>query len=56
MAAVAERDRPGHNHLGTEHVLLTLLRDASGLAARALARSGVDAGQVREQVLVMLKA
>ena len=40
----------GHNYLGTEHLLLGLAQ-GDGLAARALARLGVDAAEVRDQVV-----
>jgi ATP-dependent Clp protease ATP-binding subunit ClpC len=39
-----------HNYIGTEHVLLGLLREEEGLAARALRQLGVELEWVREQV------
>jgi hypothetical protein len=39
-----------HNYIGTEHILLGLLREEEGLAARVLASLGIAAERVREQV------
>ena len=39
----------GHNYVGTEHLLLSLIREGEGVAARILKDSGVDLQQVREQ-------
>ena len=44
----------GHNYLGTEHLLLALLRDADGAAARYLAERGVGLDQVRDQVIALI--
>ena len=41
----------GHGYIGSEHILLGLLREEEGLAARALGRLGINAGRVREQVV-----
>ena len=40
-----------HNYIGTEHILLGLLREEEGLAARVLASFGVTAEEVRAQVV-----
>jgi ATP-dependent Clp protease ATP-binding subunit ClpC len=40
----------GHNYIGTEHLLLGLLREEEGLAARVLEAFGVEAEQVRERI------
>jgi ATP-dependent Clp protease ATP-binding subunit ClpC len=45
----------GHNYVGTEHLLLSLIREGEGVAARILKDSGVDLQQVREQIIKMLK-
>lgn len=45
----------GHNYVGTEHLLLALIREGEGVAARVLKDSGVDLQQVREQILKLLK-
>ena len=43
-----------HDHTGTEHILLGLIREGEGVAALALTRLGADHGQVRDQVLRLL--
>jgi len=50
VLAQEEVRRFNHNYLGTEHLLLGLLRDDEGVAARALAAIDVTADKVREQV------
>ena len=40
----------GHNHIGTEHVLLGLLREADGVAARVLSTLEVSLEQVRGEI------
>jgi prophage maintenance system killer protein len=44
----------GHNYIGTEHLLLGLLREGEGVAAQVLARFGADHARVRERVLGLL--
>lgn len=44
----------GHNYVGTEHLLLGLMREEHGVAAQALADLGADLGQVRERVLELI--
>jgi ATP-dependent Clp protease ATP-binding subunit ClpC len=44
----------GHHHIGTEHVLLGLLREGEGPAAQVLVELGADLSQVRQQVLRLL--
>jgi prophage maintenance system killer protein len=44
----------GHNYVGTEHLLLALLREDRGVAAQVLTRSGIGHAQVRERVLDLL--
>ena len=41
----------GHDHIGTEHILLGLLRQEEGLAARVLEYFGLTVERVREQVV-----
>ena len=48
--AVAEADRLRHRRIGTEHLLLGLLREGDGIAADALQRLGVTRAQVRTQL------
>ncbi|HEY0699550.1 MAG TPA: Clp protease N-terminal domain-containing protein [Micromonospora sp.] len=45
-----------HNHIGTEHVLLGLLREGDGLAALVLTRAGIDLAQLRRRVSEALRA
>jgi ATP-dependent Clp protease ATP-binding subunit ClpC len=45
----------GHNHIGTEHILLGLIREGRGAAAQVLVRLGADLARVREQVIQMLE-
>jgi ATP-dependent Clp protease ATP-binding subunit ClpA len=44
----------GHNYVGTEHILLGLLREGGGVAAQVLAGFGADHARLREQVLRLL--
>jgi ATP-dependent Clp protease ATP-binding subunit ClpA len=44
----------GHNHIGTEHILLSLIREGEGPAAQALLELGADLSRVRQQVLLLL--
>jgi len=46
--------RLGHNHIGTEHILLSLIREGEGPAAQALLELGADLSRVRQQVLLLL--
>jgi ATP-dependent Clp protease ATP-binding subunit ClpA len=45
-----------HNYIGTEHILLGLLREEEGLASRALTQHGLTAANVRQQVLALVGA
>jgi ATP-dependent Clp protease ATP-binding subunit ClpC len=44
----------GHNHIGTEHILLSLIREGEGPAAQVLLELGADLGRVRQQVIELL--
>ena len=44
----------GHNYIGTEHLLLGLLREGEGVAAQVLTKQGADLAQVRQTVIQML--
>ena len=44
----------GHNYIGTEHILLGLIREGEGIAAKVLEESGVDLAKVREVVLTLI--
>jgi hypothetical protein len=46
----------GHNYIGTEHVLLGLVREGEGVASQVLVALGADASRVRQQVLQQLSA
>jgi ATP-dependent Clp protease ATP-binding subunit ClpC len=44
----------GHNYIGTEHILLGLIREGEGVAARVLYNLGADLDRVRNQVIQLL--
>src|SRR5215216_2396292 len=44
----------GHNYIGTEHILLGLIREGEGVAAQVLVKLGADLEGVREQVIQLL--
>ncbi|WP_211879448.1 ATP-dependent Clp protease ATP-binding subunit [Pseudarthrobacter albicanus] len=44
----------GHNYIGTEHILLGLIREGEGVAAQVLVKLGADLGRVRQQVIQLL--
>ena len=44
----------GHDYIGTEHILLGLIREGDGVAAQILINSGVDLNQTRYQVIGLL--
>jgi len=48
--AQEEAQRFNHNYIGTEHLLLGLVRDSDSTAARVLAGSGVELSRVRSEV------
>ena len=52
--ALREALRLGHNYIGTEHILLGLARENSGVAAQILLELGADAEKIRNEVLRML--
>ncbi len=43
-----------HNYIGTEHLLLGLIREGDGVAAKALASQGVELKAARDQVVEMI--
>ena len=44
----------GHNYIGTEHILLGLIREGEGVAAQVLTKLGADLSRVRQQVIQLL--
>lgn len=44
----------GHNYIGTEHILLGLIREGEGVAAQVLVKLGADLNKVRQQVIQLL--
>ncbi len=45
----------GHDYIGTEHILLGLIREGEGVAAQVLVRLGADLNRVRQQVVQLLE-
>src|SRR6478672_11772539 len=43
-----------HNYIGTEHILLGLIREGEGVAAQVLQKLGADLNRVRQQVIQLL--
>jgi ATP-dependent Clp protease ATP-binding subunit ClpA len=52
--AQREADDLGHNYVGTEHLLLGLVREGEGVAAQVLVKLGADLARVRQQVVQLL--
>jgi ATP-dependent Clp protease ATP-binding subunit ClpC len=52
--SLREATQLGHNYIGTEHILLGLLREGDGVAAQVLVRLGADLNRVRQQVIQLL--
>jgi hypothetical protein len=52
--ALQESRALGHNYIGTEHILLGLIREGDGVAARVLTGLGADLDRAREQVIRLL--
>src|ERR1700677_370411 len=44
----------GHNYIGTEHILLGLIREGEGVAAQVLVKLGAELTRVRQQVIQLL--
>ena len=44
----------GHNYIGTEHILLGLIREGEGVAAQVLVKLGADPSRVRHQVIQLI--
>jgi hypothetical protein len=52
--SLREAHQLGHDYIGTEHILLGLIREGAGVAAQALVRLGADLNRVRQQVIQLL--
>lgn len=52
--ATSEARSLNHSYVGTEHILLGLLREGEGIAARVLENMGVDLDEAREEIMAML--
>ena len=52
--SLREADGFGHNYIGTEHILLGLIREGSGVAAQVLVKLGADLNRARQQVVQLL--
>ena len=52
--SIDEARKLGHNYVGTEHILLGLIREGEGVAARVLANLGISLNKARQQVLQLL--
>src|ERR687893_1048204 len=51
VLALREALQLGHNYIGTEHILLGLVRESEGVAARVLSNLDVDPDKVRREVV-----
>jgi Clp amino terminal domain, pathogenicity island component/UvrB/uvrC motif len=52
--SLRESQQLGHNYIGTEHILLGLVREGEGVAAQVLVKLGGDLSRVRQQVIQLL--
>jgi ATP-dependent Clp protease ATP-binding subunit ClpA len=52
--SLRESRQLGHDYIGTEHILLGLLREGEGVAAQVLVKLGADLNRVRQQVIELL--
>ncbi|MCM8786898.1 MAG: ATP-dependent Clp protease ATP-binding subunit [Candidatus Omnitrophica bacterium] len=52
--AAEEARNLGHNYIGTEHILLGLIREGEGLAAQVLFSFGIDISKVRDEISALL--
>ena len=53
--SLSEANGLGHNYIGTEHILLGLIREGSGVAAQVLVKLGADLNRTRQQVVQLLR-
>jgi ATP-dependent Clp protease ATP-binding subunit ClpA len=54
--SLREATQLGHNYIGTEHILLGLIREGEGVAAQVLVKLGADLSRVRQQVIQVLSS
>ena len=54
--SLRESGQLGHNYIGTEHILLGLIREGEGVAAQVLMKLGGDLNRVRQMVIQLLDA
>ena len=54
--SLRESQQLGHNYIGTEHILLGLIREGEGVAAQVLVKLGADLNLVRHEVTQLLAA
>jgi hypothetical protein len=54
--SLREANQLGHNYIGTEHILLGLVREGEGVAAQVLVKLGADLPRVRQQVIQLLSS
>src|SRR5438874_5622958 len=54
VLSLGEALQLGHNYIGTEHILLGLIREGEGVAAQVLVKRGADLNRVRQQVIQRL--
>ncbi len=52
--SLRESQQLGHTYIGTEHILLGLIREGDGVAAQVLVKLGADLNRVRQQVIQLL--
>ena len=54
VLAQEEARRLNHNYIGTEHILLGLIREGEGVAAQVLKKLGAELSQVRQTVIKLI--
>jgi GNAT superfamily N-acetyltransferase len=54
--SLREAEQLGHDYIGTEHLLLGLLREGHGVAAQVLVKLGADRNRVRQQVIQLISS
>ena len=54
--SLSEARQLGHDYIGTEHILLGLIREGEGVAAQVLVRLGAELDRVRQQVIQLISS